>query len=132
MPFVHAFLPARVPDAQLERISQALHDALIETFDVPPDDRFQVLTRHPAGELSCTPQYLGIPHSGDVVFIQIVCKHGRTLAKKRALYAHLAHGVARATGFSPDDVLIHVIEVAPENWSFGRGLAQLAPTEAQT
>lgn len=127
MPFVHAFLPAGVADTQLPHIGQAIHDALVATFDVPVDDRFQVLSRHDAPALVCSPQYLGIAHAPEVAFVQIVCKRGRTLAQKRALYQALAHGVAQSAGLRPDDVLIHLIENAPEDWSFGGGLAQLVP-----
>lgn len=127
MPFVRAFLPECLPAERLPQVGDAIHEALVATFDVPAQDRFQVLTRHAPHELRCTPEYLGIRHGEAVAFVQIVCKYGRTVAQKRALYEALARGIAQAGSIAEDDVIVHVVEVAPENWSFGRGLAQLAP-----
>ena len=35
--------------------------------------------------------------------------------------------LAETVGVSPDDVLINLVEVQRENWSFGRGVAQFVP-----
>jgi hypothetical protein len=62
-------------------------------------------------------------HSPDLVLIPSTVSNTRSLAKKRALFARIA---ARLTE-RPADVSINLVEVAPENWSFGRGLAQSVP-----
>lgn len=125
MPFVQLHVPSTVTDDGLQRAGQAVHEALVATFDVPPDDRFQLLQRHAAPAMVCTPAYLGIAHGTSVAFVQVVCKGGRTVAQKCALYRAIADGVARATGLRADDVVIHVVENRPEDWSFGGGLASL-------
>src|SRR5919204_4335307 len=69
MPLVRASVPQHIDDKQLKHISDSIHDAMVATFNVPADDRFQVLTRHATNELVCAPKYLDIAHTSSVVFI---------------------------------------------------------------
>ena len=39
-------------------ISEVIYDAMIKTINVPKDDRFQVITEHPAEGLIFDPTYL--------------------------------------------------------------------------
>jgi hypothetical protein len=45
---------------------------------------------------------------------------------KKALYARIAGLLAEAPGLRAQDVLINLVEVPRENWSFGNGAAQYA------
>ena len=126
MPFVRIDLPDTISPQDAQALGDAVHQALVASFEVPPDDRFQVLARHAPGALVCTPAYLGVAHSARVALVQISCSFGRTLAQKRALYAGIAHNAAQA-GFAAADVIVHLVETARENWSFGGGVAHYAP-----
>lgn len=126
MPFVRIDLPDTVSPQQAQALGDAVHQALVASFEVPPDDRFQVIARHPPGALVCTPAYLGVQHSARVALVQITCSFGRTLAHKRALYAGIAQNAAQA-GLAAADVIVHLVETARENWSFGEGVAHYAP-----
>jgi phenylpyruvate tautomerase PptA (4-oxalocrotonate tautomerase family) len=61
-----------------------------------------------------------------VVFVQITLNAGRTVEQKQALYAGSAALRAENPGVRPQDVLINLVEVPRENWSFGNGEAQYA------
>ncbi len=50
----------------------------------------------------------------------------RTLEQKKALYAEIAALLSRDPGLRKEDVLINLVEVKKENWSFGNGIAQYA------
>ena len=126
MPFVRISLPDSLSIEQAQQVSEATHRAMVSTFNVPEADRFQVLTRHTAGELVCSPEYLGIAHRPAVAFIQITCNHGRTLEMKKALFAALASSIAEGGSIRAADVIVSLVEVAKENWSFGNGVAQYA------
>jgi phenylpyruvate tautomerase PptA (4-oxalocrotonate tautomerase family) len=126
MPLVRISHLAGKPDAAVAAIGEAVHRAMVEHFDVPPDDRFQVLTAHEAGRLVAAPEFLGLRHTADVVFVQITCAEGRSVEKKKALYAALARGVASAAALRPEDVIVNLVETRRENWSFGNGLAPFA------
>jgi 4-oxalocrotonate tautomerase len=126
MPLVRINLPTATSDAQMAAVAEAVHQALVDTFNVPLPDRFQVLTRSPPNELICTPEFLGIAHSPTVVFVQIACSPGRSLEMKKALYAAIASKVAAHGHFAAADVIINLVETERENWSFGNGIAQYA------
>jgi len=126
MPFVRISLRGELTDQQLSGISDAVHDSMVQAFNVPPKDRFQVLTRHASQEISCTPEYLDIAHGERVAFIQITCNEGRTLEMKKALYAKLATSIEATGAIKAADVIVSLVEVRKENWSFGNGVAQYA------
>ena len=126
MPLVRIdVLDGRTPE-QLAAIGDGVHRAMVETIAVPALDRFQVITRHPLGGLNFDPEYLGIPRSPEIVIIQITLNAGRTVEKKRALYAAIARNLAANPGVRPADVFVSLVEVPRENWSFGNGIAQYA------
>jgi 4-oxalocrotonate tautomerase len=124
MPLVRIDLPTATSDTRMAEVSEAVHLALVETFNVPRPDRFQTLTRRAPNELVCTPAFLGIAHSSTVVFVQIACSPGRSVEVKKALYAAIASKVAAHGHFAVNDVIINLVETARENWSFGNGMAQ--------
>jgi phenylpyruvate tautomerase PptA (4-oxalocrotonate tautomerase family) len=45
---------------------------------------------------------------------------------KKALYQEIAGRLHTTLGIRTEDVLINLIEVKKENWSFGNGIAQYA------
>lgn len=123
MPYVRIELPPTIAPEHAHRIGDAVHDAMVETIAVPVEDKFQLITRHPAGAIVCTPEYLGVKHTAQALFIQIFLAPGRTLQQKRALYAMIARDASVAAQVSPSDVLISLVETLRENWSFGDGVA---------
>ena len=58
--------------------------------------------------------------------IQITLNEGRTTDQKKLLYKTIAVGLNREVGIRLEDVLISLVEVKKENWSFGNGIAQYA------
>lgn len=127
MPFVRIDVGQGPSEEELAVISRSIHQAMVDTIDVPEDDYFQVITRHGAGELLYDRSYLNVERSDGQIFIQITLKQGRTLAKKKALYAAIAERLQQSAGIRPQDVMIILTENTAENWSFGNGIAQMAP-----
>lgn len=126
MPLVRiALRKGTTPDFR-RKLSDAVHRAMVETIKVPELDKFQVVTEPDAEGLVYDPSYLGIARTDGVVFIQITLNAGRTLEAKKALYARIAELLREAPGVRPEDVLISLVEVTRENWSFGNGIAQYA------
>jgi phenylpyruvate tautomerase PptA (4-oxalocrotonate tautomerase family) len=125
MPFVNIYLPAALSRDIRKQISLAVHGSLMEIFAVPEKDYFQVI--HPVDEdnLIFPNEYFDIPHTGNLVYIYITCAFGRTVDMKKALYNSIAKKIAERTLIKPDDVLIFLNETPLENWSFGRGIAQM-------
>ena len=103
-----------------------VYEAMRETFNVPEDDRFMLITQHDADEFLYGASYLGIDRSDDLVIIQLTVSNTRTLEQKKALFARIAERLAESPGIRPQDVFINLVEVVKENWSFGHGEAQYA------
>ena len=131
MPLVRISLVKGKPAELRRRIGDAVHQALVDTIQIPAADRFQVLTEHEPADLVYDPGYLGIARTPDIVMVQITLSTGRPLEKKRALFRRIADNLA-ALGLRREDALINLVEVAWENWSFGNGVASYAPPEAAT
>ncbi len=132
MPLVRISLVKGKPEAYRRKVGDAIHRALVEAVNVPPLDRFQIITEHEPGDIVYDSNYLGIARTSDIVIVQITLSIGRTLEQKRALYRKITANLAAAVGLRPEDAWVNLVEVAKENWSFGNGLASYAPAEAQT
>ena len=124
MPLVRIALREGTAPEYRRAIADGVHQAMIDAMAIPPDDRFQVISEYSAENLIYDPQYLGIKRSDRVVFVQITLSAGRKPGQKRALYKRIADLLAKAPGVRPEDVVINLVEVAWENWSFGNGVAQ--------
>jgi phenylpyruvate tautomerase PptA (4-oxalocrotonate tautomerase family) len=85
-----------------------------------------VITEHPAEGLIFDPTYLGIHRTADCIFIQVTLNEGRTVEMKRAFYKAIADGLHDRLKLRREDVVINLVEVKKENWSFGNGEAQYA------
>jgi phenylpyruvate tautomerase PptA (4-oxalocrotonate tautomerase family) len=115
-------------------LSDSLHKALVEAFDVPPDDRFQLIHQHEPGELVFDRNYLGGPRSDDFVLFAITAGRPRTTPMKKAFYKRLVALLAEAPGVRPEDVMVVITSTSPEDWSFSGGDAWeiAAPPRPQT
>ncbi len=103
-----------------------VYRALVEAFETPEDDRFIMVHEHGDDALSYGATYLGIERSDALVIIQITCSATRDTATKRRFYKRVTELLAERPGLRPQDVFINLVEVQPENWSFGNGEAQYA------
>ena len=126
MPLARIDVPAGKSADYRAVIGDVVYNAIISVLKAPKDDRFQVITEHPTGGLVIDPTYLGIQRTEDAIIIQVTMNEGRTLDMKRAFYKAVADGLHERLGLRREDVVINLVEVKKENWSFGNGEAQYA------
>jgi len=100
-------------------IGDVIYDAQIGVLNAPKDDRFQVITEHPADGLIFDPRFLGIRRTADCVFIQVTLNEGRTADTKQAFYKAVADGLHDRLKLRREDVVINLVEVKKENWFYG-------------
>jgi 4-oxalocrotonate tautomerase len=124
MPLVRISLREGKTEQYRKAVADGVHRALVEGAAVPEQDRFQIITEHPPSGLIYDPTYLGIQRTNDIVMVQITLSTGRKLAQKRQLFKRMAEILAENPGLRPQDLMINLVEVAWENWSFGNGVAQ--------
>jgi phenylpyruvate tautomerase PptA (4-oxalocrotonate tautomerase family) len=126
MPMTRIALRAGKPAEYRKALTDSIQRALVDTFNVPKDDIFMLITEHDASNFVYDNQYLDVQRSDDLVMIQITLNNTRTLEQKKALYKRMADELAESPGLRREDVLINLVEVLKENWSFGNGIAQYA------
>jgi len=93
---------------------------------IPADDFFQIIHELPRNRFLHTPSFLGLKYSDDLILLELTFISGRPKETRLALLKELNERIVAGTGISPDDLLINLCEIAGENASFGRGLAQRA------
>ena len=124
MPLVRISLREGKSEQYRRALGDGVHQAMIEAIEIPPQDRFQVITQHSANDLIYDPTYLGIKRSDNIVLVQITLSAGRKPGQKRKLYQRMAEILAKNPGLRPEDLMVNLVETVWENWSFGNGEAQ--------
>jgi phenylpyruvate tautomerase PptA (4-oxalocrotonate tautomerase family) len=107
-----------------EQLGEIVYQAMLDTLGMPKDDRFQVISEHAKSGLLFDRNYLGIERSDDCIFLQITLNTGRSLETKQRFYRTVVDALHEKLKLRREDVVINLVEVAKENWSFGNGIAQ--------
>ena len=126
MPLARIDLPAGQSAEYRAAVGEVVYAAMLSALNVPKNDRFQVIVEHSGADLVINPEYLGIQRSSAAIVIQVTLNEGRTLELKRAFYKAVADALHERIGLRREDVLINLVEVKKENWSFGNGEAPYA------
>ncbi len=129
MPFVRIDLGKQYPEGVAQKIGDIVYEVMLKHINVPVDDKFQVITRHDADELVVPKSYLGIEYSQGVIFIQVTLSEGRTTELKKKFYKAICDGMVEKLNIRPEDIVINLVEVNKENWSFGHGEMQYGPKD---
>jgi phenylpyruvate tautomerase PptA (4-oxalocrotonate tautomerase family) len=125
MPFVRIDLMRGKSIEYRKTIGEVVYNAMRDVIDVPKDDKFQIIAEHPLEDFNVSESYLGNQYS-KVVLIQITLNAGRSVEQKKAFYKRIVDDMNTQLNVRPQDVVINLVEVAKENWSFGGGIAQYA------
>lgn len=126
MPLVRIHLMQGRPVQFSRRIGEIVYQTMAETIHIPAKDNFQIITEHNGDTLIYNTEYLGIQRTNGIVIIQITLSEGRDVTLKKAFYQKLAERLNKELQIRKEDILINLVEVKRENWSFGNGLAQYA------
>ncbi|TFW38595.1 tautomerase family protein [Pseudomonas putida] len=121
MPYARISLYRGKTAEYLHALSQGLHDALVEDFEVPESDRFQIIHQHDVGELVVDTDYLGGPRSHDFVLIAITAGRPRAVETKQRFYRKLVENLSLDPGIDPENVMVVITTTGAEDWSFGGG-----------
>jgi 4-oxalocrotonate tautomerase len=127
MPLVRIDLVAGKSIEFRKTLGEIVYQAMRETIDVPANDKFQVITEHAEGEINVAENYLGNTYTRDIVLIQITLNAGRTVEMKKAFFKKIADDIHAQLNLRRDDVVINLVEVVKENWSFGGAASRNMP-----
>ena len=128
MPLLYIDLIEGRTPSEVQALLDTVHDAVVEAFEVPPRDRYQVVHTHPGHEIVAWDTGLGIDRSPRRVVVHVVSRR-RTRAMKERFYELLASNLTDRCGLDPADLIVSITENDDEDWSFGYGRAQFLTGE---
>jgi phenylpyruvate tautomerase PptA (4-oxalocrotonate tautomerase family) len=126
MPFIRTNLPQDTSAAQQQAIVDGIHQALVDSIGMPPDELFNMVMPYAPGQFACSRTFNDMARSDRVVVVEITLRRGRSDAMKRALYARIAHNLHTRAAVRPEDVLIFMHENDYSDWSVGNGAFAMA------
>ncbi len=115
MPLVRIDLRRGKSPAYRKALCDGIYRAMRETFNVPENDRFMIVNEPGAANFIYAESYLDIPHTDDLVIIQITANDTRTVEQKQAFFARVATLLAEDPGLRKEDVFINLVECKKEN-----------------
>lgn len=123
MPLLRFDLIEGRDQVSLKKLLDVVHNVVVEAFDVPERDRYQIVHEHPVEHMIIQDTGLGFNRTKNLVVLSIVSK-ARSKEKKEKLYALLATKLESECGIAPDDLIVSIVENNDADWSFGLGEAQ--------
>ncbi|MBE5107475.1 tautomerase family protein [Bacillus thuringiensis] len=129
MPFVNVYYPeGQLNKEELKTVSNSIHYSLIEHFEVPENDYFQMFLPYRPNQFFYDPHYLlegEKKRTEKIMHVSITCGPGRTINQKKSLYQSISKTISNHLKISTTDIFITLNETPVENWSFGQGVAQM-------
>lgn len=113
MPLVRIDMHAHLADRR-QAMSEAIHRGLVDGWEMPADDLFQIFRLHEEGDLFYSRTFPAAERS-DIVFLQILAFTGYSPEVKQRGCALVVENL-KAVGIKPDDVLIALTENGDGDW----------------
>ena len=117
MPFNKLHVPQSLPAETCHAINDLLHESLVETCGVNPQDYFCIVSRYATGDMILHPSFLGNRDPSATIVIEIALLRGRSDDQKESLYKDVRRRL-RGIGFDPGNSIMFLVENTPVDWSF--------------
>jgi 4-oxalocrotonate tautomerase len=109
MPLLYVDLIEGRAPAEVRALLDAIHDAVVEAFGVPPRDRYQVVRMHPIHEIVVWDTGLGIDRSSQLVVLHVVSRR-RSPEMKQRFYQLVAANLAARCGLDSADLVVSITD----------------------
>lgn len=120
MPVVEIFMRRGRTPAEIAVITDTLHDALVEAYEVPRGDRFQIVHQQEPHEFVFDAHFMG-PRSEKFLLVRVIAGRDRPVETKRKLYSLIADNLERNGAVARSDVFVIVDNVQPTDFSVSNG-----------
>ena len=123
MPLIRIDVIEGRSDDEIQALMDTVQDCVVEAFEVPTSDRYQIVTEHKPGRMCLLDTGLGFERSERMVVVHVFSSPRATTAKTK-FYKLLADKLEANCGLDPKDLLIAIMTNTDIDWSFGFGEAQ--------
>ncbi|MDK9866537.1 MULTISPECIES: tautomerase family protein [Staphylococcus] len=113
---------------EIKSILDITYNVMLETFQAPIGDRYQIVNQHEDYEMQILDTGLGISRTDDVLVFTVVTRP-RTKDQKINFYKKLAGSLNEKLNIRTEDIMISLVENSDEDWSFFNGKAQFLTGE---
>jgi phenylpyruvate tautomerase PptA (4-oxalocrotonate tautomerase family) len=121
MPFARIdLIEGKAPEYRAA-IAEIVYQGIVRVLKAPDGDRFIVVNEHKPENLFYDPNFLGMNRSSDFMLIQVTSTVGNDTESKLAFFRFIADELSSKLGIRQDDIMINMVFVAREDWSFGNG-----------
>lgn len=115
-------------EEEIKKILDVTHQVMVNSFQVPQRDRYQLVHEHKPYQMVMEDTGLGFKRSDQFVLIHIISRK-RTEDQVTTFYSTLAESLAEHCGIASEDLMISISTNGDEDWSFGQGNAQFLTGE---
>jgi 4-oxalocrotonate tautomerase len=126
MPLIQISLVKGKSPKYIKAVADGIHQALQTAWKIPKNDRFQMISEYKKSHFHFDKTIWGVKRSDHVIVIYITSIQ-RSIEMKKKLYRELIKVLTKNPKVRKEDIFVTIVQVDRENWSFGNGLAQLAP-----
>jgi 4-oxalocrotonate tautomerase len=120
MPLTQIFFKGDRSENFRHAVSDGVHRAMVEAYNVPVTGKFHILTQVKDGDLFSDDTYAGVQRSSNLIFIHLTAANTRNTDQKQAFFKRTAELLGQDPGIRTEDIVIDIVENAKENWFFGR------------
>ena len=128
MPLLRFDVVAGRSKAQMTAMLDAAHDAMVEAFEVPPRDRYQIVHEHEPHQVVMEDTGLGIDRGEARILLQVTTR-SRSREQKELFYRRLCEVLRERCDIRSSDVVVSLVTSTDEDWSFGLGRGQFLTGE---
>ena len=121
MPFARIDLAQGKPPEYRATVADVVYEGIVGILKAPDGDRFMIIGEHKPENFVFDPNFLDIKRTPDLIYIQVTSTVGNTKELKFAFYRQIADELNSKLGVRPDDIMINMVFVNKEDWSFGKG-----------
>jgi phenylpyruvate tautomerase PptA (4-oxalocrotonate tautomerase family) len=121
MPFARIDLAQGKTPEYRATVADVVYGGIVGVLKAPDGDRFIVIGEHAPENFIYDPHFLGMKRSPDFILIQVTSTVGNTKEQKLAFFRQIADELNSKLGVRPEDVMINMVFVDREDWSFGKG-----------
>ena len=128
MPLVKVNLLKGRSVEEKDAIAASIQTALVSTLEVSDANWYQLFNEYDEESFRHTSGHLGVTYTDQLLIVEITIRKGDDDEHKKSLLAQINRNLVAAGVIATDDVVVLITEIGDADASFGKGLAQRAPT----